>query len=343
MKVGLGIRDNHRTDPRYLKFAHQIGVSHAIVFMPDDRIFTSAKYGGWSVDDLTRLQMLYNDNGLTVEGFENFDPKIWYKILLDEDDKQKQMDYIKRCIENMGKAGIKIMGYNFSIGCVTGLQSGPFSRGGAQTVQYVGDKAPIYDSLPLGYAWNTQVIDNPPEGKLPFISIEEMLQRRNWFLEQIIPVAEESGVQMAAHPEDPPVPILKNAGRILTSPEAYEDMFNTFPSTSNCVEFCQGTFTEMGVDVYKSIKSFGERNKISYVHFRNVIGTVPNYIESFIDEGDIDMVKALTAYRDCGFTGLLMPDHTPSMSCDNPNETGMAYAIGYIRGVMKSLNIETIY
>lgn len=343
MKVGMGIRGALRTDESYLQFLRQIGVSHCIVFMPDDEIFSSAKYDGWSVDDLLAIKKLYASHALTVEGFENFDPKIWYKILLDEPGKEKQMEYIKTCIRNMGRAGIPIMGYNFSIGCVTGHVGGPFARGGARTVRYIDANVDHHDALPLGWAWNTRVVDDAPEGRLPFVSRQEMKARRDWFLEQIVPVAEEAGVQMAAHPEDPPVPVLKNAGRVLISPEDYEEMFRQFPSDSVTAEFCQGTFTEMGVDVYATIESLVKRNKISYVHFRNTRGALPDYTEVFIDEGDVDMVRALKVYRDNGYTGLFMPDHTPTLDCQNTSETGMAYAVGYIRGILKALDVELVY
>ncbi len=336
LKIGLGIRGKDRLNRDFLRYAAQIGVTHVVVFMPDDGIFTDAMHQGWSFDELRGLKKLYNEFGLEIEGFENFDPRIWYKILLDEDGKQGQMDYIKHCISNMGKAGIGIMGYNFSIGCVTGLVD-ETCRGGAKTPRFVYDYAPINEPFPLGWAWNTQVLDDPPEGMLRFISREEMRERRDWFLSQILPVAEEAGVKMAAHPEDPRIPILRNAGRVLITPQDYEDMFTAFPSTSNCVEFCQGTFAEMGIDVYEAIRSFGSRDKIAYVHFRNVKGKLPDYTEVFIDEGDVDMVKALKAYRDVGYQGLLMPDHTPQISCANPTETGMAYAIGYIKGIIDAI------
>ena len=341
MKIGMGIHGERRLNPNYLDYVKQIGATHVIVFMPDGDLLPSAKNGGvWDLDELKGLCKLYRDKGLVVEGFENFDPKAYYKILLDEPGKQEQMDNLKRNIENMGKAGIPIMGYNFSIGACCARPMQPVARGGALSPCYDESVAPIHDPLPLGWAWDTQVLDNPPEGKLAPVSLEEMLQRRDWFLDQILPVAEEYGVQMAAHPEDPPVPVLRDAARILISPQAYEEMFQRHPSPSTCVEFCQGTFAEMGVDVYEVIRSFVTRNKISYVHFRNIKGKVPRYSEVFIDEGDIDMVKALSVYKECGYTGLLMPDHTPSINCQNPNETGMAYAVGYIRGIMQALNIE---
>jgi mannonate dehydratase len=341
VKIGMGIHGAKRLNPNYLDYIRQIGATHVILFMPNGELLPSAKDGGvWSLEELKGLKKFYREKGLVVEGFENFDPKAYYKILLDEPGKQAQMDNLKKNIEHMGKAGIPIMGYNFSIGACAARPNKPVARGGALSPCYDNDTAPIYESLPLGWAWDTQVIDNPPEGKLPPVSLEEMLQRRDWFLDEILPVAEEYGVQMAAHPEDPPVPVLKNAARILVTPQAYEEMFERHPSKSTCVEFCQGTFAEMGVDIYEVIRSMASRNKISYVHFRNIKGTIPKYQEVFIDEGDVDMVKALSIYKECGYKGLLMPDHTPAINCADPNETGMAYAVGYIKGIMQALHID---
>lgn len=340
MKIGLGIRGQDRTNPSFLYYAAQIGVTDTIVFMPDKNILPSAQsLGYWSVEDLTALRDMYHRHNLEIDGFENFDPRVWYKILLDEPGKQQQMDNLKRCIENMGKAGIKKMGYNFSIACVTGQHGGNFARGGARTVRFTQTREDVETPFPLGWAWNHQVVDNPPEGTLDFISREQMWERRDYFLRQIIPVAEEAGVVLAAHPEDPPIPVLRAASRLLIRPADFDELLSAYPSDSIGVEFCQGTFAEMGVDVYDTIRHFGSRGKISYVHFRNVKGTVPEYTEVFIDEGDTDMVKAIKTYHECGYEGLLMPDHVPTISCANPTETGMAHAIGYIAGIMRALNV----
>jgi mannonate dehydratase len=79
------------------------------------------------------------------------------------------------------------------------------------------------------------------------------------------------------------------------------------------------------------------QQKIAYVHVRNVKGKVPRYYETFIDDGDIDMVKALKILKRNGFDGVLVPDHTPEMSSTAPWHTGMAFALGYIRGILQSL------
>lgn len=340
MKVGMGVRGEARIDKNHLQYLAQIGAPHAVVFMPDKQLFPDSGAGPWSVDELVSLKKFYKENGVKIEGFENFHPDLHYKVLLDLPGKEKQLDDVKRCIENMGKAGIRVMGYNLSIAGVTGLEPAT-ARGGAKTVRFNSKTAPINGHVPLGTVFNRVVMPDAPEGPLPFVSLEEMLQRRDWFLSQVIPVAEEAGVIMAAHPDDPPVPVMKNTSRILINKERYDELFAKYDSPSNCIEFCQGTFGETGVDVYDTIRYFASKNKIGYVHFRNIKGTVHDeYTEVFIDEGDMDMVKSLQAYKECGYTGLLMPDHTPVVSIEPSNEIGMAFAIGYIRGIMKTLDIE---
>ena len=76
------------------------------------------------------------------------------------------------------------------------------------------------------------------------------------------------------------------------------------------------------------------------MHFRNVRGKVPTYKETFIDDGDVDMMRILTILKKNNFDGVLIPDHTPQMACAAPWHAGMAYAMGYMKAAMKSLNIS---
>ncbi len=340
MKIGLGVRGPDRRSGGYIRHMAQIGAPHAVVFMPDQDVFPHFHTEPWSVDDLSGLKKLYADNGVTLHGFENFHPSIFYKVLLDLPGKEEQLEYVKRCIDNMGKAGLSVMGYNFSVVGVTGMYDGPFARGGAGTVGFSLDRAPVNEPMPKTTV-GARLINPAAEGFWTPASLDEMIERRDWFVSQILPVAEEAGIKMAAHPTDPPVPVLRTMARILINPQAYDDLFAKFPSSSNCMEFCQGTFAEMGVDVYEAIKKYGKLGKIGYVHFRNVVGTVPEYKEVFIDEGDTDMAKALLAYKEADYHGVLIPDHTPDMEVEGSRTVGMAYAIGYMRGLMKMLEIET--
>jgi mannonate dehydratase len=109
--------------------------------------------------------------------------------------------------------------------------------------------------------------------------------------------------------------------------------------SSNQLEFCQGTLSEMTGEssVYKAIETYARQGKIAYVHFRNVRGHVPDYDETFVDEGDVDMVKALRLYGKYGYRGVVMPDHAPAMNCLAPWHAGMAHALGWIGGALKAL------
>lgn len=340
MKIAVGMkRATQINDKEYLQFLRQIGVTHALGFMYDTDVLPSAKDGYWSEDDLKRLVKHFNDNGLAFEAIENFLPRHWYKILMDLPGKEKQLENLKRTITNMGKAKIPIMGYNFSAGGVIGRFSRPVGRGGIMSVSFDPEGHPFADTpIPKSMAWNT-VVEPEAEGIYPTITREEMKQRLYWFLEQILPVCADANVCLAAHPEDPPIPYMRHAGRVLITPEDYDEMFKQFPTPYCTVEFCQGTFSEMGVDVYKTIEHFASQNRIAYVHLRNVRGTIPNYDEVLIDDGDIDMAKALMTYHKCGYEGTFIPDHYPELASAIGDHATVAYAIGHIRGLMKALNI----
>jgi mannonate dehydratase len=92
----------------------------------------------------------------------------------------------------------------------------------------------------------------------------------------------------------------------------------------------------MGTDVLEAIRYFGHRKKIAYVHFRTVRGSFPKFDEVFVDEGDVDMLAAIQAYKEVGFDGLLTPDHTPRVVGDADwGHRGMAFAVGYIRALVQ--------
>ena len=160
-----------------------------------------------------------------------------------------------------------------------------------------------------------------------------------YFLERVVPVAEEAGVKLALHPDDPPVPSICGIARIFRSVEAFKKMIEIVPSDYNGLEFCQGCFSEMGADVIEAIKYFGSRKKIFYVHFRDVKGTVPKFEECFIDEGNVDMLEAMKAYKEVGFDGPMIVDHTPHIVDDTRwGHRGRAYAIGYMRALIETVN-----
>jgi len=143
-------------------------------------------------------------------------------------------------------------------------------------------------------------------------------------------------MKLCAHPDDPPIEYLKGTFRPLTCVEGMRKLLALVDSPANCLEFCQGTISTMrGIDIYAAIEEFAFSGRIGYVHFRNTSGTLPCYSEVFIADGYVDMKRAMSIYEKCGFDGTVIPDHTPRLEAADWWETGMAFALGYIRGIMR--------
>lgn len=355
MKLGLGLYRDRLTKDNY-QFAKQAGCSHIVVHLVDyyngidglpstdkDRNMgiANANEDVWSYESLLALRKSINEEGLKLEAIENFSPADWYDILMDGPKKFEQMEHLKQIVRNVGRAGIPVIGYNFSIAGVWGHMNRPLARGGAMTATFNLAEGPEETPIPNGQIWNMTYDFNPQEGYIPPIPSEELWQRLEWFLKELVPVAEEAGVRLAAHPDDPPMPTIRGYGRLVNQPELYQKLLDIYPSQSNALEFCMGTLQEMtDGDIYETIDQYSKQNAVGYVHFRNVIGKVPNYQEVFVDEGDIDMIKALRIYKKNGYDGVFIPDHTPQMTCKAPWHAGMAYALGYMKAALAVVNAE---
>jgi mannonate dehydratase len=158
-------------------------------------------------------------------------------------------------------------------------------------------------------------------------------------LNELLPVAEQCGVILAMHPDDPPLPELLGKPRIMHNVAGFDRLLSLAPSPSNAMCFCQGTFASMNVDIPATIRHF--RSHIQYVHFRDVRGNAQSFTETFHDNGPTDMVAAMRAFRDIGFTGPIRPDHVPQMVGEDDGEPGYTmlgrlFAYGYMRGLMQA-------
>lgn len=354
MKLGLGLYRHMLTEQNF-RFARQCGCTHLVVHLVD--YFNQARIAGrdnqpvgsqngwgragdpdrlWTYEEMAALKKKINAAGLELEAIENLDPAHWYDILLDGPTKPRQMENVKTMIRNMGRAGIPILGYNFSIAGVAGRIEGPYARGGAVSVGMDGtDQTPI----PIGMVWNMVYNPQAPPGTVPSASHEQLWQRLADFLEQMIPVAEEAGVTLAAHPDDPPVPSLRGQPRLVYQPQLYQKLLDLKPSPRNALEFCIGSLAEMTEgDIYQVVDQYSRQKTLAYIHLRNIKGKAPNYRETFLDDGDVAVDRVLQVLKQNGFDGVLIPDHTPQMDCDSPWHAGMAYALGYMRALLQRLN-----
>ena len=131
-----------------------------------------------------------------------------------------------------------------------------------------------------------------------------------------MPVAEEAGVTLAAHPDDPPAPVLRGQPRLVYQPRLYQKLLDLRPSPRNALEFCVGSLAEMTEgNIYEVVDYYSRQGKIAYVHLRNVHGKVPQYRETFVDDGDVDMVRVLGILRKNGFDGVVMSTRKTICRC----------------------------
>jgi mannonate dehydratase len=353
MNLGLGLY-RHQLNREHYQFARQCGCTHLVIHLVDYFRSSHSNRPGdqpvgddsgwglagdadklWTYEELAGIRREINAAGLELEAIENFDPAHWHDVLLEGPKKAQQLEGLKTIVRNVGKAGIPVFGYNFSIAGVAGRIKGPFARGGAEAV---GMDGPLDKPLPRGMVWNMVYDRNAGPGNEPSATPEQLWQRLNDFLDALLPVAEEAGVTLAAHPDDPPLPMVRGQPRLVYQPRLYQKLIDLNPSPRNALELCVGTLAEMTEgDIYETVGSCSRQGRVAYVHLRNVRGKVPFYKETFIDEGDVDVLRILRILRQNHFGGVVVPDHAPQMSCAAPWHAGMAYALGYLRAILQRL------
>lgn len=353
MKLGLGLYRTLLTSEN-LRFAKQAGCTHIVAHIPGQfarggsKVITSdnanAGFGFseaddpmWTYEGLRDLKAMVNAEGLELEALENFAPAHWYDVLLDGPQRTAQIRHLQEIIRMLGKVGIPTMGYYFSLAGVWGRNEGPYARGGARSV---GFNNPVQPPIPGGMVWN-MVYDADrfnradPQDTVGEVNSSEVWRRLQGFLADMLPVAEEAGVKLAFHPDDPPLPTLRGAGRLIYHGDHFQKVLDLNPSPANMIEFCVGTITEMpDTDLYATVDRYSQAKRLAYVHFRNVKGKAPNYHEMFVDEGDADMLRVLRILHKNGFNGVLIPDHTPLLECAAPWHAGMAYSLGWMKAAL---------
>ena len=355
MKLGLGLYRHMLTADNF-RFARQAGATHIVAhltnyFGSDDELSTGSGAQSWGVagdgktlwtyEELHDLRTAVNAAGLELAALENFNPAHWYDVLLDGPRRAEQMSNIKTMIRNMGKAGIPCMGYNFSIAGVWGRVNGNWARGDAESVGFLGPDGPAETPIPNGEVWNMIYNPQAPAGTIGQVTEAQLWDRLTRFLDEVVPVAEEAGVRLAAHPDDPPMPTIRDTARLVYQPQLYQKLLDLKPSRANGLEFCIGSLAEMTEgDIYEVVDQYSQQDAICYIHFRNVRGKVPRYYEVFVDEGDVDMIRVTRILHKNGYDGVLIPDHTPQMTCGAPWHAGMAYALGYMKAVLAMIEQE---
>ena len=332
-------------DETIATFAQQLGLTSIQFHTPSD---LAGERGYWEVDDLVRLRERCEAAGLEVEGIENVPYRHWDRVLLGKPGREEQLENYKITIRNMAAAGIFVLGHHFLPTYVWRTDLQARGRGGARVTAFDADRAADGNAL-AGYKLTPQ---EPIEGLL---ERDRMLANYKVFLDAVLPVADDVGVKLAVHPDDPPVDFaLGGVERILASPEGMERAWElSGGSPAWGVDLCLGTVSEMDgeVSVNRLIDFFGPKGRIFYVHFRDVQGTVPRFKEAFIGEGNYDPARVLRRLATVGFDGFIIDDHVPAMVGDEDTwadtasaaycSRGRAHAIGYLQGLLNALATES--
>jgi mannonate dehydratase len=328
MKVGT----QHGDSDEILRAMAAFGVNHICSRLP------SANFDdAWSVDGLSRLRDRVASFGISLDmvplplSSSEIGRSENPAILLATADRDRQIDDLCQMIRNCARAGIAQVKYNLTFIGVPRTAPTP-GRGPSRysTFKYV------------------EPAQQPPMTEAGPVNADLYWERITYFLTRIVPVAEEYKVRLGCHPQDPGMPKGKGwrgVETVLGSVDGLKRFIAIKESPYHGLNFCQGTVSEMldapGKEIFDVIRYFGSRQKIFSVHFRNIAGGFLNFRETFIDNGDVDMLQAMRVYREVGYDGMMMPDHVPQVDGDANQYQGFAFALGYIKALIAAVQAES--
>lgn len=299
--------------------AKQLGVDYAVAPLPAERYYMKP----WDFKAMLYVKESMAEEGLKWEVVEPAPPH--YRIKLGLPGRDEEIEVFRQVIRNMAALDIPVLCYNFM------PQSGWYrtnfavkGRGGASVAAFDAskvEKAPVLTEAGI-------------------VPDEKIWDNWKYFMDKVLPVAEECRIRLALHPDDPPVPSLQGVARVFRSAEAMDRAMDLFPSEYNGITLCQGSFAAMGENVPEVIRHFGEKGKIFFAHFRDIRGDIRYFEETFHDDGMTDMKACVEMYKAVGYDGPIRTDHAPVMageSGDSPayGVLGHIYATGYLKGLME--------
>jgi mannonate dehydratase len=327
MKLGC---QSAPTSEQRLQFFARHGVE-AICGYPD----------AFGVDDLTRLRERCEKWKVSLDciapGFlesTHIDKTARPAIMLGASpERDRDIEDLQNTIRNCARAGIPSIKYNLNILGVLRTERTP-GRGGTTLSTWSLERARTSGQFPA-------------LTRAGRVTGDVYWERITYFLDRVIPVANEYRVRMACHPHDPGVPPIEGfegVDAVLGTVDGLKKFVTIQESTYHGLNFCQGTVSEMladpGTEIYDVIRFFGTRKKIFNVHFRNIRGHRNAFQEVYPDEGDVDFVKAMRVYREVGYPYMMMPDHVPYHADDPSGDQAFAFSYGYIRGLIQAVSRE---
>ncbi|MFC1763540.1 mannonate dehydratase [Planctomycetota bacterium] len=319
MKLGISHQKPKELNEKHLNYLKQMGVEYLEIRIPSDQS---------SYQDIIDVKRKVEDAGLKVFEIMLADKYTSPQFTLGLSGRDDEIKFFQNFIKNLGRAGIDCTTYAWHTGGV--YSTGSTITRGCRTRLFELDEA--------------LKSPNPYDREY---SEDEMWDNYENFIKDVLPVAEDAGVRLQLHPNDPPVNH-QGIARIFQSTQAYRramEIANHSPYSG--ILFCTGCWGEMygpdgkGEDVLQAIYEFGSRGHIYQVHFRNVNSTLPDFYECFPDNGYMNMYKIMKALGDVSFNGIVVPDHVPrAINSEGGQNHEEAFIFGYIRGQIQAVDTE---
>ena len=317
------------TNKEMLQYFKRHGVDHICGYPPNP-----GERGHWTVEDVVKTRELCESEGVELSMValpflpsSHIDREKRGAIMLGQSpERDKDIDDIHKMIEACAKAGVPAFKYNMSLLGVLRIERTPGRGGSSYSTWRLKDAKP-----------------DPPVTRAGTVNAEQAWERITYFLDKVIPVANEFKIRAACHPHDPGVPPEGYQGivRVLGTPEGIYKFLSIQESEYHGMNLCLGTTAEMLQDpkteIHEVIRTIGSQKKIFNIHFRNIRGKRDDFVEVYPDEGDMNMVEVAKSLHAVDYPYMLMPDHMPQHPDDAGGRQAFAYGYGYIKGVLRAL------
>ena len=306
-----------------LEAARQIGAEDVVYYSVEDRAAIFDQFGAF----IERAKAADLRATVVEAG-----PPIG-KIVMGEDGWREQTDDWVDAIRLLATHGVEVICYNFMPQV---LDDAMVVRTSFETKTRGGASTSSYRTIDVDH-------ENLVDADVLPISKHEMRANLKRFLDEVIPVAEEVGIKLAMHPDDPPISPMGGLQRIMSSVEDYDWLLAANPSKANGITYCIGCFAELGCNLEGLIDRWS--NRIHFVHFRNISGCLDDFVETFPDDGDVDLLNVLRKLKEVGYTGCIRPDHAPKLSgeyveIEGYGFQGHIFTAGYLRGLLTAVATE---
>ncbi len=323
---GIKISVQMPTDPsdEDLQFVTQVGARYVNI---------PTKGAAATAENFGRLKNKVESAGLRVWNIGNSDVHNMPEVTLNLPGRDAKIEQYKQFLRNLSQVGLHYTTYAHMGNGIWSSERAA-TRGGAS--------ARSFDLATAKGVWDGKEFNNPLSHGRVFTE-KEIWDNYEYFIRRVAPLAEELGVFIGIHPDDPPVPMLAGVPRcIFGNFEGYRRALEISNSPNVGVCLCCGTWLEggelMGMDVVGAIRHFGKMGKLWKIHFRNVSSPVPHFTETFVDNGYMDMWKIMRALREVEFDGAVIGDHFPAMV--GGSRVAVAYTVGYMRAQLERANAE---